>query len=149
MRSRYFPKFTSEGGSTLAEVCIAIVVMTIVVIGGFQFVSVGRERLALEKYYRLALMEAASRLESARKYSYDALSDRLSETNTSITLGNITAKRTTIVSSIDDNFDGTGASDADTNPTDYKKIRVTVSWPPDHSVSLENYQSEYYYEISY
>jgi len=70
MRSRYFPKFTSENGSTLAEVCIAIVVMTIVVIGGFQFVSVGRERLAVEKYYRLALMEAASRLESARKYSY-------------------------------------------------------------------------------
>ena len=149
MRSRYFPKFTSENGSTLAEVCIAIVVMTIVVIGGFQLVSVGRERLAVEKYYRLALMEAASRLESARKYSYDALSDSLSETNTSITLGNITAKRTTIVSSIDDNFDGTGASDADANPADYKKIRVTVSWPPDHSVSLENYQSEYYYEISY
>ncbi len=122
--------------------------MTILVIGGLQFVSVGREQLTAEKYQRIALIIAESRLETARKYSWEILSDSLSESNTSISLKDVPGTRTTVVTDIDDDFDGTGGSDSDANTVDYKHIEVTVTWASTQSLSLETDISEYFYDMA-
>lgn len=148
MNSSIFQIIHDESGVTLVEVLIAIVIMTILLVGGLQFVSVGREAVTVERYYRIARMIAESRLEDARRYAYHSLATSLSETNTPVTLGNVSGTRTTVVADIDDPFDGSGAGDADSNSVDYKKITVTVNWASKHSLSLETYVSRYYYAVS-
>lgn len=148
MKSRISQIIHDESGTTLVEVLIAIVIMTILLVGGLQFVTVGREAVTVERYHRLALLIAESRLEDARQYAYSSLATSLAETNTPVTLGNIAGTRTTVVEHIDDDFDGTGGGDADGNTVDYKKITVTVNWASRHSVSLETYVSEHYYAVS-
>lgn len=138
----------NDSGVTLAETAVAILIMTILIIGGLQFVSVGREWLTAEKYHRIALILAESRLEAARKYSWEILSDSLSESNTSISLKDVPGTRTTVITDIDDDFDGTGGSDIDANTVDYKHVEVTVTWASTQSLSLETYISEYFYDMA-
>ncbi|MBN2602456.1 MAG: hypothetical protein JXR87_10720 [Candidatus Marinimicrobia bacterium] len=138
----------SDNGVTLAETAVAILIMTILIIGGLQFVSVGREQMTVEKYQRIALIIAESRLETVRKYSWEILSDSLSESNTSIMLKDVLGTRTTVVTDIDDDFDGTGGSDLDANTVDYKHIEVTVAWALTQSLSLETDISEYFYDMA-
>ena len=138
----------NDSGVTLAETAVAILIMTILIIGGLQFVSVGRERLTAEKYQRVALIIAESRLETARKYSWEILSDSLSESNTIISLKDVPGTRTTVVTDIDDDFDGTDGSDLDANTVDYKHVEVTIAWASTQSLSLETYISEYFYDVA-
>jgi Tfp pilus assembly protein PilX len=147
MKSSMSQIIHDESGVTLAETAVAILIMTILFIGGMQFVSVGRERLAAEKYHRIALTQAESRLEAARLYSWETLADSLAESNSSVTLNNISATRTTVVTDIDDDYDGTGAADLDSNTVDYKHITVTITWASNQSLSLETYLSEYFYDV--
>ena len=147
MRSLIKNSIRDERGITLVETAVTIVIMTILFIGGMQFVSVGREQLTAEKFQRIALVLAESRLEAARLYSWNSLPDSLSESGTAIMLKDVSATRTTLVTDIDDDYDGTGDSDLDSNTVDYRQITVTVAWGNSQSLSLETYLSEYFYDV--
>lgn len=125
-----FPRqIEQEDGMTLIEVSIAVFLSMVVMIGGLQFFYGGEQYLNEERYRRLALLTATDRLENANRYAYSALTDSLTENNTSIMLSDKIGYRTTTVTAIDDPHDGTGGTDADGITEDYKNVAVTVLIP--------------------
>lgn len=132
----------NESGTTLVEVMVAIIITTIIMIGGLQFFYGGKLFLNHGKSRRIALAIAEQRMETVLRYPYNQMADSLSEAGTVID-GNWT--RSTTVSGIDDDTDGLGADDSDVNTDDYRKIVVTVDWgeSSNKSVSIKNYISEY------
>jgi len=142
-----FRNFLSdENGTTLAENMIAMLVMTIVLLGGMQFFIGGKARLDSTAMQRLAVLAAEQRLETARRFTYAQLADSLNETDTPIVLSSRNATRTTIVTNIDDTFDGSGGGDKDANPLDYKMVTTTINWigAPAGGVSLTLFLDEDY-----
>ncbi|MBU4445579.1 hypothetical protein KJ656_10935, partial [bacterium] len=115
----------NESGTTLVEVMVAIIITTIIMIGGLQFFYGGKLFLNHGKSRRIALAIAEQRMETVLRYPYNQMADSLSEAGTVID-GNWT--RSTTVSGIDDDTDGLGADDSDVNTDDYRKIVVTVDW---------------------
>jgi len=145
--NRTFHNFLAdESGTTLAENMIAMLVMTVVLLGGMQFFIGGRARLDSTAMHRLAVLAAEQRLETARRFSYAQLADSLNETDTPIFLNSRNATRTTIVTNIDDAFDGSGGGDKDANPLDYKMVTTTINWigAPPEGVSLTLFLDEDY-----
>ena len=133
---------SDESGSTLVELMVAIVISTIIMVGGLQFFYGGKLFLNHGKSRRIALAIAEQRIETVLRYPYNQMADSLSEVNTAID-GKWT--RTTTVTGIDDETDGLGAGDSDGNTDDYREITITVDWgeSSNKSISLINYISEY------
>ncbi len=124
------------------ELMVAIIITTIIMIGGLQFFYGGKLFLNHGKSRRIALAIAEQRMETVLRYSYNQMADSLSEVSTVID-GNWT--RSTIFSGVDDSTDGLGASDSDGNTDDYREITVAVNWgeSSNKSISIKNYISEY------
>ncbi|MFA4907182.1 MAG: hypothetical protein WC602_02845 [archaeon] len=141
-------KIEQKDGMTLIEVSIAIFLSMVVMIGGLQFFYGGDRYLNEERYRRLALLTATDRLENANRYAYLALSDSLTETNTSIMLSDKVGYRTTSVSAVDDPRDGVGGADTDGITEDYKNVAVSVSIPgkTTYSIRLSTVLTKYWNE---
>jgi len=131
-----------ESGTTLVELMVAIVITTIIMIGGLQFFYGGKLFLNHGKDRRIALAIVEQRMETVLRYPYNQMADSLSEVSTVID-GKWT--RSTTFSGVDDVTDGLGAGDSDGNTDDYREIAVTVDWgeSSNKSISIKNYISEY------
>ncbi len=131
-----------ESGTTLVEMMVAIIITTIIMIGGLQFFYGGKLFLNHGKSRRIALAIAEQRMETVLRYPYNQMADSLSEVNTVIG-GKWT--RSTTFSGVDDATDGLGAGDSDGNTDDYREITITVDWgeSSNKNISIKNYISEY------
>jgi len=117
-----------EAGTTLVESLVAMTLLSVIMLGGFQFFVGGRGRIDTDTVRRLAVIQAEKRLELANRFSYAILADSLNETLEAVDLGGINGWRTTTVTAIDDPIDGQAGADEDSNPDDYKQIVTTVAW---------------------
>ncbi len=121
-------KASQEQGATIIEVMIAVALFLIIMVGGMNFFALPRGELARQKQQRLAVIIAAERLERLKALGYDELTKAYSETATAVTLGALTAQRTTTITEIDDAADGLAGSDSDAETTDYKQVDIEVAW---------------------
>jgi len=112
-----------EKGFTLVEVLVAIVMLTIIILGGMQFFVAGSARVDRGVHQRAAFEMAYARLEALSSAPYDSIA---SLTENSVSLDDIVCTRVTKVTYVDDPLDGTGAGDSDAQ--DYKQITVSVYW---------------------
>lgn len=111
----------SREGTSLIEVVVALLVFSIVVMGGsFLFVS-GRNQITLRERYRVAVGLASQKLEELKGGSYYSI--QIGETEEGLSSGGLSFTRRTV------------AEDLGLN----KKITVSVNWPQmgkTHDVSL-------------
>lgn len=114
-------------GMTLVEVMLAILVLTIVVMGGSFLYVCGSGHITLSKNYRVATELAAQKLEDFRAdnaFNIDIPDDVPDDPP--ITLGGVTFTRSTIVTPpADPNYAGS-----------FKNVKVTVQWGVDNQVVL-------------
>ena len=136
----------NETGTTLTEAMIAMLIATIVMLGGLNFFYGGEYFINRIKNKRTALVIVENRMELAHNFPYSVLADSLNENNTQVSMGDILGLRTTTVNSIDDEIDGLGASDSDGNTDDYKKITVSFQWTgkSTQTITLSSYISKYW-----
>jgi Tfp pilus assembly protein PilV len=109
----------TAAAATLIEVMVAVLIITIVIIGGSLLFVNGRNQINQQKHHRAAIQLAVQKLEELKAGDYDDV-----DPNTeSLTLEDF-------------------SYDRDTNTVDngsYKEVTVTVSWGPtgnEHNVSL-------------
>ena len=105
-------------GSSFIEVMVAIVVFMTGSLGVLAFLGHGHVGILREGQSRIAAQVAHSRLETLRAVHYSQL-DQHAEQAAAVALGRLTGVRATTVTPMDANGDGS---------TDYKHVRVTVSW---------------------
>jgi len=111
----------SAAAATLIEVMVAVLIVTIVIIGGSLLFVTGRSQINQQKQYRAATYLAAQKLEELKAGNYGAIT--VGDTEESLTLEGFSYVR-------DTNTVDTGS---------YKDVTVTVSWGPtgnEHHVSL-------------
>lgn len=120
-------------GFTLVEIIFTITIMAIIAMGTAQYMVYSRWDMDRGIRKQLAWITMASRMEEAVDYGFTTLSDSLPETSESITINNIQAYRTTVVSSVDDPADGLSPTDA--SQPDYYKIQIYISWFTSGNVS--------------
>jgi len=114
---------------TLVEVMLAILVLTIVVMGGSFLYVCGSGHITLSKNYRVATELAAQKLEDFRAdnaINIDIPKDANEILDETIPLGGVTFTRSTVVEiPTDPNYAGS-----------FKNVRVTVQWGVDNQVVL-------------
>jgi len=113
---------SSKDGFSLIEVLIALLILVIVIVGGGAYFFYGRVGIKREEYRRVALELASQRLEELKAMSYS--STDLEEGETDKPTDNLPS--------------GTITTDVVSVDSDYKKVKVTVSWGdnPDNKVEL-------------
>lgn len=126
-------RISNPHGFTLIESLVFLFIFSLISIVFLQTYSVGT-RLIIESKNRLGATALANqKMEIIRSIQYDAIG-----TTSGIPSGELTEDETisvnttqyhvhTFVQYVDDSFDGT-VSTGDTIPTDYKRVRLTVSW---------------------
>jgi Tfp pilus assembly protein PilV len=128
MRTYILKKLCQPAGTTLVEVMIAMLLITTILLGGVQFFFGGRGHLQKARMRRLAAICLTERAEYLRQLGYSGVSDALNEDNVEVQFGSQRLQRSTIVQEVDDDLDGTGTDDADSNPVDYKNVKIVVGW---------------------
>ena len=129
MQIRFLKKNAiSQKGSTLIEVMLAMLLITTILLGGVQFFFGGRTHLQQARIRRLAAICLTERAEYVRQLGYSGVTDALNEDNIEVQFGSQSLQRSTIVQEIDDSLDGTGTTDADSDPVDYKHVKIVVGW---------------------
>jgi len=129
MQIRFLEKNAfSQQGSTLVEVMIAMLLITTILLGGVQFFFGGRGHLQKARMRRLAAICLTERAEYLRQLGYSGVSDTLNEDQVEVQFGSQTLWRSTIVQEVDDDLDGTGTDDADSDPIDFKNVKIIVDW---------------------
>lgn len=99
-------------GVTLVEVMVAIVIFTIVMVGGFVCFFYGRIHISHAYHQRMALEITKEKVEKCKAFGYNNV---LTEPATSIPLGGIQFSRS--LSVVEQTSNGT-----------YKKLTVTTGW---------------------
>jgi len=128
----------SEGGFSLIEVLIALVILVIVILGGGAYFYYGRLGINREGYRRAALELASQRVEELRAADYsDIALDPPSDQLYYITYGsswNLSLEKTEDTISEDNLSDGVIVTEAQwvdegsDGSYDYLKVTVTVTW---------------------
>ena len=111
----------SAAAVTLIEVMVAVLIVTIVIIGGSLLFVTGRSQINQQKQYRAATYLAAQKLEELKAGNYGAIT--VGDTEESLSLEDLSYSRST------------HTEDAGS----YKEVTVTVSWGltgNEHNVSL-------------
>ena len=111
----------SKKGTSLVEVMTAVLISTIVMLGGSFFYVASTNQINLREQYRAASRLAGQKLEELKAGSYDAVT--IGEVQDSLTLENSTYTRSVVTEDL-------GL---------YKKVVVTVNWGPvgmERNVSL-------------
>jgi Tfp pilus assembly protein PilV len=101
----------SKKGTSLVEVMVAVLILTIVMIGGSFFNVASSSQINLRKQYRAAARLAAQKLEELKAGNYDAIA--IGEAKDSISLEKSSLYSRSIVT------EDLGL---------YKQVRVTVHW---------------------
>ncbi len=101
-----------ETGVTLIEVMVAIMIFTIVMVGGFVFFFYGRTYIAHSNHQRMALELSKEKIEICKAFGYDSAID---EPVTGAPLGGIQFSRSVSVV-------------AKTDSGVYKELTVATSW---------------------
>jgi Tfp pilus assembly protein PilV len=102
----------SKKGTSLVEVMMAVLISTIVILGGSFFLVASTNQINLREQYRAASRLAGQKLEELKASDYDAVT--IGEVNDSLTLENSTYSRSVVTEDL-------GL---------YKKVVVTVNWGP-------------------
>lgn len=111
----------SAAAVTLIEVMVAVLIATIVIIGGSLLFVTGRSQINQQKHHRAAIQLAAQKLEELKADNYDDIVE--GDTEESLSLEDLSYSRST------------HTEDAGS----YKEVTVTVSWGltgNEHNVSL-------------
>lgn len=116
-KARPISRRVHDGGLTLIEVMVAILVLAAVVIGAAAFFSTGRGVVEQAAQRRTAAQVAKERNELARAGGYDALSSGSDD----VTLDGVTYTWTLTVTAV-------RADPADSGST-YKQMSMVVDWP--------------------
>ncbi len=114
----------SKRGMTLIEVVVAMLILSILIIGAHYHFVYGRGQIALRENYRAALQLAAQKLEELKADSYNDIT--VSKTQETLALGEYSCNRSTDVNDV----------------SLYKKINVQIDWNQmgrDHNVSLDTF----------
>lgn len=127
-------QYQKNGGFSLIELIIAIMVVLTVFVGIIGIFRIGIEILSLNKARGAALTLAQEQIEFIRSLAYTAVgtdggipAGSIPQTET-VVLNNISFERRTFIQYVDDPADGLEGSDATGIITDYKRAKVEVSW---------------------
>ena len=120
---------SNNKGMTLAEVLISLLLLAIVLTGGMGFYFNADEAIALVTHKKFATEIANLTLEDLKRGGYPNLPPSGPGISTALTdtddplhiIKNLSATKTVTVTDIDDPVGGT-------NPVDYKKVEVIVTW---------------------
>lgn len=126
-------------GFTIIEIVFSITLLAIIALGTAQYMVFTRWDIDRGIRRQLAWIQMASRMEQAIDFGEDNLADSLAEVSTAITVNNIQAYRTSVVTGIDDVADGVWP--ADTDVPDYTMVQIYISWftPGNNSDSVTAY----------
>ncbi len=140
-----------DKGTAILDSIVAIALFAVLFVGLFGLLQVGVKTVTVHKARAGALTLARSEIESIRSLDYSAVGVQGGNPS-----GNVVSSKTVVLNNItytinvditwhDDPGDGIG--NADTNPNDYKAVRVQVSWS-EHvgktgSVVLSTFVSEF------
>ena len=102
----------SKKGTSLVEVMAAVLIVTIVILGGSFFYVASTNQINLREQYRAASQLASQKLEELKAGSYYTIA--IGEANDSVSLEDSSYSRNTITEDL-------GL---------YKKVTVTVNWGP-------------------
>jgi len=111
----------SRKGTSLVEVMTAVLISTIVILGGSFFYVASTNQINIREQHRAASRLAGQKLEELKAGSYDDVT--IGEANDSLTLEDLSYSRSTVAEDL-------GL---------YKKVTVTVNWGPagkEHNASL-------------
>ena len=112
-------------GFTFVESAVSIVLLTVIILGSVQYITVSRSQMAAAAHQYQAWQAITNRFEYALALPYDVLTDSLVEAGTPLSGTETDFYRTTTVSNIDDPTDG--SSPADTILPDYLSITVKIA----------------------
>lgn len=121
-------------GFSIIEVVIVSAITTFIFAGLFASFQYSLPLMALSKAKLSAQSVANDRMEYFRSLPYDdvgTISGIPSGTipqNSTVTLNGIRFKERILVEYVDDDADGTGVSDTNSIPSDYKRIKAEYSW---------------------
>lgn len=101
----------SQRGTSLVEVVLAILILTIVIVGGSLTYFHARGQIHLRKQSRAAVQLASQRMEELKAENYENVI--VGETEENIALDDLSCRRHTETILIDDS---------------YKKVKVTTFW---------------------
>ncbi len=102
----------SKKGTNLVEVMMAVLILTIVILGGSFFYVASTNQINLREQYRAASRLAGQKLEELKASDYDNVT--IGELNDSLTLENSTYSRSVVTEDLGS----------------YKKVVVNVNWGP-------------------
>ncbi|NQV15361.1 hypothetical protein HQ531_07875 [bacterium] len=118
---------TKKGSAfTIIEIVFSVTLLAIISLGTAQYMVFSRWDIDRGIRRQLAWITMSSRMEQAIDFGENNLQDSLAETSTPITVNNIQAYRTTVVTGIDDPTDG--LSPTDTEIPDYSQVQIYISW---------------------
>ena len=103
----------SKKGVSLIEVMIAVLISTIVMLGGSFFFVSSTNQINLRRQYRVASQLASQKLEELKAVDYDTI--EIGEAKDSVTLKNSTFSRSVVTKDIGS----------------YKQVNVSVNWGPE------------------
>ncbi len=133
----------SHEGFTLIEAAVFLFLFSVITLTFYELFSLGSAHILDVRRKLTASALASERMEMVRSLPYDSIGTRMSDGSGGWTYGipagdiieTETVERTggifsvhTIVQYEDDPFDGTADGSSDVIPTDYKRVRVGVSW---------------------
>ena len=119
---------SEQAGFSLIEVIVATVISVIAILGLAHSFGIGRALINRFAADRNALAAAQSRMELLSRFPLSAAELSIgTHTGADIELyPGLKVPETWTVSAVDDPADGLGG--ADTNPVDYKRVTVALSW---------------------
>lgn len=138
-------RFASVRGFSLIELLIVAAVMALFFGGLFVTIQTSLKLITDSRGRMSALSVVGDRLEYIRSLSYDAVgtvsglpNGMIPQTATSTLNGFLFTERT-LVEYVDDAADGIGAADSNGITTDYKRVKIEISWSDrgvDRSVTM-------------
>ncbi len=117
-------------GMTLIEILVAITLLIVIVMGFVSVFSWGIKGTIQNKNVATAMNIAQNRMERLKNESYEQVATYTTNPEIgTISIGTDYNATLKVESGfIDDPHDGLGVNDNDTNPNDYLKGTITVSW---------------------
>mgnify|MGYP006883087241 CR=1 FL=1 len=113
-------------GYTFVEVMLSTVLLVIVGVGSYQVYSHSRWNAEQGVRKQLAWTNMATRMALAVEMDYRAIQESLPEVSVPLLLDGNQGYRSTVVSWVDDPFDGVAPND--TTLPDYLKVTVKFAW---------------------
>ena len=125
---------SSQRGASLIDVVVGSALMLVVFMGISAVFQLAVEMVSNNKARAGAVSLSGERMEYIRSLSYNSVgtaggipAGAIAQSE-AVSLNGISYTRRTFIAYVDDPADGTGASDSNSIPLDYKVVRVDVSW---------------------